>query len=268
MISFENNKSPGNDGLTKEFYCTFWDEIKDTFMKSLKQSKQLKHLCVSQRQTIIKLVEKPNTDKRYISNWRPISLLNFDLKIISKSLATIVKKVLSNLVDARQTMSVNERSIGESGRLMDGVIKVCDLQKISGYLLTIAFEKVFDSLNHKFLIALTKYGFGEDFIDWIKILSTNQESCEINRGRTTTSFHLERGARQGDPISAYLFVLALKLFFISIKSDKNIYGINTFNHEFLYTTYADDTIFFKRFKFNKKCFRNAESILYGIGISS
>ena len=237
-------------------------------MKSLKQSKQLKHLCVSQRQTIIKLVEKPNTDKRYISNWRPISLLNFDLKIISKSLATIVKKVLSNLVDARQTMSVNERSIGESGRLMDGVIKVCDLQKISGYLLTIAFEKVFDSLNHKFLIALTKYGFGEDFIDWIKILSTNQESCEINRGRTTTSFHLERGARQGDPISAYLFVLALKLFFISIKSDKNIYGINTFNHEFLYTTYADDTIFFKRFKFNKKCFRNAESILYGIGTSS
>ena len=82
LISFENNKSPGNDGLTKEFYYTFWDDIKDTFMKSLKESKKLKYFCASQRQAIIKLLEKPNKDKIYISNWRPISLLNFDLKMI------------------------------------------------------------------------------------------------------------------------------------------------------------------------------------------
>ena len=67
LISFESNKSPGNDGLTKEFYCTFWDDIKDTFVKSLKESKKVKYLCASQRQTIIKLLEKPNKDKRYIS---------------------------------------------------------------------------------------------------------------------------------------------------------------------------------------------------------
>ena len=59
-------------------------------MKSLKESKQLKHLCASQRQAVIKLLEKPNKDKRYISNWRSTSFLNFDLKIISKSLATLM----------------------------------------------------------------------------------------------------------------------------------------------------------------------------------
>ena len=132
MISFENNKSPGNDGLTKEFYCTFWDDIKDTFMKSLKESGQLKYLCGSQGQAIIKLLETPKKDKRYISNWRPILLLNFDLKMISKSLTTRVKKILSNLIDARQTAYVNERFIGESSRLIDDVINVCDIQKISG----------------------------------------------------------------------------------------------------------------------------------------
>ena len=95
MISFENIKSPGSDGVTKEFCCTFWDDNKDTFMKSLKESKQLKHFCASQRQAIIKLLENSNKDKRYISNWRPISLLNFDLKMISKSLATRVKNALS-----------------------------------------------------------------------------------------------------------------------------------------------------------------------------
>ena len=111
LINFENNKSPGNDGLTKEFYCIFWDDIKDTFMKLLKESKKLKYFCTSQRQVIIKLLEKPNKDKRYISNWRPILLLNFDLKIISKFLATRVKKVFSNLIDSRQTACVNERFI-------------------------------------------------------------------------------------------------------------------------------------------------------------
>ena len=125
-------------------------------MKSLKESKQLKHLCALQPQAIIKRLEKPNKDKRYISNWRTISLLNFDLEIISKSLATRVKNVLSNLIDARQTVYVNKRFIGESGRLIDDVIKVCDLQKISGYLLAVDFEKAFDSSNHKFLIAVLK----------------------------------------------------------------------------------------------------------------
>ena len=171
MISFENDKSPGNDGLTKEFYCTFWDDINDTFMESLKESKQLKHLCLSQPQAIIKLLKKSNKDKRYISNWRPIPFLNFDLKIISKSLAIRVEKVLSNLIDARQTLYANERFIGQSDRLIDDVIKVYDLQKISGYLLTVDFEKTFDSLNNRFLIeVLKKYAFDEDFTDLIKIL--------------------------------------------------------------------------------------------------
>ena len=214
LLSFKNNKSPGNDGLTKEFYHCFWEDIKDIFMNSLSESKKLKQLPASQMQAIIKLLEKPNKDKRYVANWRPISLLNFDLKLISKSLATRLKNVLGKLIDSRQTAYVNERFIGESGRLIDDVIKVCDMQKLSGYLLTIDFEKAFDSLNHNFIFTiLKKYGFGNNFIDWIRILFNSQESCVINGGHSTKYFPLERGARQGDPISAYLFVLALEIFF-------------------------------------------------------
>ena len=71
-------------------------------------------------------------------------MLNFDLKMISKSLATRVKKVLSNLIDARQTAYVNKRFIGESDRLIDDVIKVCDIEKVVVYLLTVDFAKAFD----------------------------------------------------------------------------------------------------------------------------
>ena len=101
-------------------------------------------------------------------------MLNFDLKRISKSLATTV---LSNLINAGQTAYVNERFIGESGRLIEDAIKVCNIQKISDYLLTVDFKRTFDLLNHKLLIGvIKKHGFGEDFVDWIKILLQNQES--------------------------------------------------------------------------------------------
>ena len=72
MKSMENDKTPGNDGLTKEFYVTFWDDIKATFVSSIKQAKERKELSISQRQAIIKLIEKKDRDKTYIKNWRPL----------------------------------------------------------------------------------------------------------------------------------------------------------------------------------------------------
>ena len=79
-----NNKSPGNDGLTKEFYMFFWDEINESLYKSYMESTKLGKLSVSQRQNIISLLEKTGKDKTLIKNWRPISLINFDTKLLSK----------------------------------------------------------------------------------------------------------------------------------------------------------------------------------------
>ena len=72
----------------------------------------------------------------------------------------------------------------------------------------------------------------------------NQESCVINSGTTTKYFKLNRGARQGDPISAYLFILALEILFLFIKENPRIKGLNTFDHCYLYSPYIDDTILF------------------------
>ena len=80
-----------------------------------------------------------------------------------------------------------------------------------GFLVTINIEKVFDSVNHHFLIAiLEKIGFGTEFIEWIKVLLNNQESCVINGGKTSKYSKLESRTRQGDPISAIYLLLYLK----------------------------------------------------------
>ena len=144
LKSFSNNKSTGNDGLTKEFYGTFWEELKQPFMNSLNQAKVSKKLATSQRQVVIKLLEKKDKDKRLISNWRPISLLNVDYKIISKILASRLKKVLPNLISSQQTAYVAQRRINESGRLISDLLSVTKKMKVTGYLVTNDIEKVFD----------------------------------------------------------------------------------------------------------------------------
>ena len=94
---------------------------------------------------------------------------------------------------------------------------------IPSYLVTMDTEKAFDSLDHNFLLSvLKKIGFGQNFIYWVKVLLNDQQSCIINGGFTTPYFKLEKGARQSEPISAYLPILALEVLFELIKYDTEI----------------------------------------------
>ena len=71
----------------QEFYQTFWLDVKDIFFNLLQEFELMKYLCTSRRQAINKLLEKRNKDKRHVSNWGPMSLLNLGQKSISKTLA-------------------------------------------------------------------------------------------------------------------------------------------------------------------------------------
>ena len=193
-------------------------------METLRELKEKKILSLLQRQAIIKLIEKPNKDKRLIQNRRPISHLNVDQKIILKAPAARLKKVLPFLISPGQTF-------GESCRLTADILETTNLKNIESYLLATDFEKAFDSLDHDLLIAvLEKCGFGHDFIDWVINLLKNQKSCMMNGGHTTHYFNLQRDTRQGNPISVYLFILVLEIFFILTKSNKNNHGITIFKH--------------------------------------
>ena len=128
---------------------------------------------------------------------------------------------------------------------------------LKGYIVTVDIEKAFDSLSHSFLLVCLKiYGYGNDFIKWVEMLLECRESCIINGGNTTKNFKLQGGTRQGDPISAYLFILCLEVVFILIKAKKRVKGINIFEHTYLYSAYADDTTFSLRDKRSIKEFIN------------
>ena len=91
---------------------------------------------------------------------------------------------------------------------------------------------------------MEKFCYEKDFIRWIEILLQNQESCIANGGTITNYFKLEKGTRQGDLISVYLFILVLEIVFLFTKESTKINDLNIFDKTFLYTAYADDATFF------------------------
>ena len=96
----ENSKSPGNDGICKEFYQCFWEEIKNPFLASVHKAFLNQELNTSQKQAVIKMLGKKDKEKRFIKNRRPISLLNTDMKTISKVFSARIKSVLPYLVSS------------------------------------------------------------------------------------------------------------------------------------------------------------------------
>ena len=109
----KNDKSPRNDEITKEFYKFFWDNIKNSLSNSIKKSFISGELSTSQKQAVIKLIEKKDRYKRLIKNLGPISLLDIDTKLTSKVIAIRLKKILNNLISENQIAYLNNEFVSE-----------------------------------------------------------------------------------------------------------------------------------------------------------
>ena len=103
LRTFEDSKSPGKDGFAAEFYKDFFDIVGIDLVNSLNQASEVVELSISQRRDIITLVPKEDSNLLELQNWGPITLLNVDHKISSKTLAKRIETVLPKLVHSGQT---------------------------------------------------------------------------------------------------------------------------------------------------------------------
>jgi hypothetical protein len=140
------NKSPGLDGLTVEFYQTFWDKIKFFLVDVLNKSQDEKLLTYSQRTSVLSLILK-NDDPLLLENDRPISLLNVDLKLLSYVLSQRLKKILPKIINENQTCYLQIRFIGFNHRQIQDIIDFADSYTIDGAMIFVDFIKAFDTLE-------------------------------------------------------------------------------------------------------------------------
>ena len=142
-------------------------------------------------------------------------MINVDTKIASKVLAARMENVLTSIIHCNQTAYVKDRYICESIHLITDFLAYTEENSIRGILFSADFEEVFDSIEHSFIFATLKFfGFGAQFIQWIRTIFNITESCVTNNCHSQLVFPLERGTRQGDPLSAFLFILCLETLFI------------------------------------------------------
>lgn len=240
----KDNKSPGNDGLTNEFFKTFGDALCPFILAMFNESIKNGTLPPSLRQGVITLIPKPNKDTLSLDGWRPITLLNTDAKLFSLIFANRLKLGLDSLIDQSQSGFMKGRHICNNLRLILDLIDYSHLLNDDNLILFLDFNKAFDTVEHNFIFATLEYfKFGTFFRKAITTLYTDcSSSVKMSHG-TSNRFFLSRGIRQGCPISPFLFLLVTQV--LSCYVNMNFFqGINVFGNELKICQLADDTTLF------------------------
>ena len=244
LKKMKNDKSPGSDGFTTEFFKFFWLDLGHFITRYINYSYDIEELSVTQKLGIITCIPKTDKIRHLLKNWRPISLLNTIYKIASGCIANRIKSVLDKIIDHDQTGFIEGRFIGENIRLIYDIMHYTEVHNIPGLLLLVDFEKAFDSISWTFIDkVLDIFNFKDSIKSWIKTFYKNSMSAVIQNGYLSESFYLERGCRQGDPLSPYIFILCAEILSILVRNSKHIKGITIDGEQYLISQYADDTTF-------------------------
>ena len=240
-----NDKSPGIDGFSTNFYKVFWGKIGHFVVRVLNYAFIENSFSHNIKLGTIVCIPKEKKPRQFLKNLRPITLLNILYKLTSGSIANRIKSVLNQLISKEQTGVLKGRFIGENTRLVYDIMQYCEERNIPGLLMLIDFEKTFDSISFRFIEkTLLFFNFGETIRKWVKMFLYNTDVCVQLNGFSSNFFTVKRGCCQGDPISAYIFILCAEILNIKLKNNKNIKGIHINNEEYIISQFADDTTLF------------------------
>ena len=188
------DKTPGRDGLPIEFYHTFWEHIRLPYLAYINEA-YIHGFKESRNKGLIKIIYKDKGDPKDLQNYRPISLLNCDLKILTKTLANRLKIVLPTIIHKTQT-AIDGRKIDYTIHMLRDLIQLAENENLAAGFIFLDQEKAFDRVDHDFLFAvMKKYKFGHIFITWLKQLYKNATTTILVNGYETGSIPLIRDVR-------------------------------------------------------------------------
>lgn len=203
-------RSPGIDGLPSEFYKKFWTLLGEDLFEVFKGCLDSGTLPLSCTRAVLALLPKKG-DLGLLKNWRPVSLLCTDYKIIAKCFSNRLKECIGRVVHTSQTYCIPERTIMDNLFLIRDIIDLSKLQELNVGLFSIDQEKAFDRVDHVYLFkTLEAFGFGEKFISWIKLLYSRATVLLKVGGGLSRPVPAQRGIRQGCPLSGMLYALAIE----------------------------------------------------------
>lgn len=243
-----SDRAPGPDGFSFAFLKKHWEVIGCDFYLAVKHFEAtglIDEGCNSSFITLVPKVQDPIT----LNDFRPISLIGRLYKTISKVLAERLKRVIHHVVSKEQTAFIKDRNILDGPLILNEVISWLKKCRKKAFIFKVDFEKAFDCISWDFLESIMQQmNFGDKWRAWIRGCLASAKISVIINGATTKEFRMERGVRQGDPLSLFLFIIAAEGLHVALESakEKGVYSGVQLPHcgpTISHLQYADDVIF-------------------------
>lgn len=195
-------------------------------------------------------------DPTDISNYRPITLLNTDYKLLTKSLALQLVEPIHKLIHPDQAGFIPRRSIFNHIRLASTVINYAEVMEEDGVIVALDQEKAYDKIRHDYLWETLKaFNIPKEFIEVVRSLYENAHTEVAINGVLSKPFKVTRGVRQGDPLSCLLFDIAIEPLACRFRSCEELEGfaIPGVDERLIINLFADDTTLYlsKNDRFDK-----------------
>ena len=235
-------KAPGIDGLPVEFYSEFWGVLGPAVLEVLREVLRTGQLGDTMSKGVISLIHKKG-ETSVLENWRPLTMLTVEYKLLAKVLADRLRQVMPDVVAVDQTCGVAGRSTRWNLQLIRDCIAWAEQRKLPLMVAALDQAKAFDRVDWDFLFkVLGKMGFGPRFIEWLRVLYRGVGSSVSINGHLGECFRLEAGVRQGCPLSPLLYVLYLEPLAAAIRADRGVRGVNVpgSRERVKLSLYADD----------------------------
>jgi exonuclease III len=237
-------KTPGVDGLPSEFYRVFWPLLGPILLRVLQEAVDDQLLPESMRRAVLILLHKKD-DRSALGNYRPLSMLCADQKILGKVLALRLEIATPLLVHPDQTGFVRGRNIHDNVLLIRSILAHCRDHNQAGILLSLDEEKAFDRLLWTYRDrALVKLGFGPYLRSLVTTLYTDADAVVLVNGHLSTPINIQCGTRQGCPASPLLYALVAESLACAVRAHPGIQGLPLpeagYGRTALISLYADD----------------------------
>ena len=200
-------------------------------------------------------------DPTEISNYRPITLLNTDYKLLTKVLAIQLMDHIEALIHKDQAGFIPNRSITDHIRLAKAIINYAEITEENGVIVALDQEKAYDKIKHDYLWkTLEAFNLPATFVNTVKTLYQHATTRVAINGFLSEPFHVMRGIRQGDPLSCPIFDLAIEPLACMIRKEENIRGyiIPNIDEPIKANFFADDTSLYLS---EADCFHHVQRLL-------
>uniref|UniRef100_A0A8C5MGP2 Reverse transcriptase domain-containing protein n=1 Tax=Leptobrachium leishanense TaxID=445787 RepID=A0A8C5MGP2_9ANUR len=243
LSSLPPRKSPGPDGFSTKYYTTFAEQLTPHMLSLFNYLFDFGAAPPELLKASIVTIPKPGKDPTLCSNYRPISLLNVDIKIYAKILVNRLAPLLPKLVVDDQVGFIQGRQGTDNTVKLLNIIDGVGRDSAPCLLLSLDAEKAFDRLNWLFLHhVLLKLNFPLPFINAVFTLYSSPTAQVLNAGFLSDTVNITNGTRQGCPLSPLLYALALEPLAQTIRADAQITGIQIGPTESKISLFADDIL--------------------------